>query len=249
MSHRDWDCSDVDALESLRADEGGASSQAKERVFRHLMANVGALASIPGGSNVDPGAAPAGSPSPSAAALAKSAGLAGRPLALAVAFALGGGVGAATYATFAAKPPTIVYVDRPSPAAPAVASAIERHDALEGAPSPGVTASGPPASRAVTSGSGRAVAAASLAAQQTLLDEARAAFGRGENEAAMRAIAAHERRYPDSLLAEEREALAIKVLVATGRYDQARTRGARFVEQHPRSLLLPAVRDSLETIP
>jgi hypothetical protein len=247
MSHRDWDCSDVDALESLRADEGGASSQAKERVFRHLMASAGALASIPGGSNVDP--RPAGSPSPSASGLATSAGLAGRPLALAVAFALGGGVGAAAYATFEAKPPTIVYVDRPSPAAPAVASAIERHDALEGAPSPGVTASGPPASRAVTSGSGRAVAAASLAAQQTLLDEARTAFGRGENEAALRAIAAHERRYPDSLLAEEREALAIKVLVATGRYDQARARGARFVEQHPRSLLLPAVRDSLETIP
>jgi hypothetical protein len=147
-----------------------------------------------------------------------------------------------------------VYVDRPVNAAPVpTPSAVERGETVEAPSSPGTHASDAPATRAISIagsvGSGRAVGAASLAAQQELLDEARAAFGRGENDAALRAITAHERRYPDSLLSEEREALAIKVLVAGDSHAEARARGARFIERHPRSLLLPAIRDSLETIP
>jgi outer membrane protein assembly factor BamD (BamD/ComL family) len=82
-----------------------------------------------------------------------------------------------------------------------------------------------------------------------LLDEARASFGRGEHEAALRTITLHERRYPDSVLTEEREALAIKALVASRNYEKAKAMGARFAERYPRSLLLPAVRDALGSIP
>jgi hypothetical protein len=173
----------------------------------------------------------------------------GRPLSLAIAFLAGGGVGAVAYATFERpKPAEIVYVDRPV-IAPPVTADVDAGASLEAMPS---DASAPAAAnagaRGAAIGSGRA-ASASLAAQQILLDEARGALGRGENDAAWRAIATHERRYPDSLLGEEREGLAIKVLVASGRYAEAQQRGARFAERHPHSLLLPAIRDSLQTIP
>ncbi len=179
--------------------------------------------------------------------------LLGHPLTLFVAFALAGGTGAAAYATFA-RSPTVVYVDRPVNATEAPSASIsEAGVTIESAPSADVPGSDGTPARALSNpgpgGSVRAAEPPSLALQQALLDEALAAFGRGENEAALRAIAAHERRYPESLLSEEREALAIKVLVARGDFTNAKARGARFTEKHPRSLLLPAVRDSLDTIP
>jgi hypothetical protein len=91
--------------------------------------------------------------------------------------------------------------------------------------------------------------AASLAAQQALLDEARVALARGDNGAALRSVDLHARRYPESILTEEREALAIKALAGKGHRVEARVRGERFRTRFPRSLLLPSIDETLGTIP
>jgi hypothetical protein len=91
--------------------------------------------------------------------------------------------------------------------------------------------------------------AVGLGEQQALLDTARKALARGENQAVLKALSEHSDRYPQSDLVEEREALAIKALVAAGQYDAARERGARFEQRFPGSLLIPAVTTALRTIP
>jgi hypothetical protein len=240
MNDRDWECADLDALASLRADETGAKGGAKERVLERLTIGL----AMP---------TPSVEPAPRTPLSAAAHPLLGHPLTLIVAFALGGGAGAAAYATFA-RSPTVVYVDRPVNATEAPSASVGKPDVtIESSPSADVRGSkGTPARALSNPGPGGSVRAAeppSLALQQALLDDARAAFGRGEYDAALRAIAAHERRYPESVLSEEREALAIKVLVARGDFTDAKARGTRFIEKHPRSLLLPAVRDSLDTIP
>jgi hypothetical protein len=90
---------------------------------------------------------------------------------------------------------------------------------------------------------------ASLAAQQALLDEARTALARGDAKAALRAIDQHTRRYPDSVMVEEREALSIKAFIASGNYAEARARSGRFRTRYPRSLLLPSIDEALSEIP
>ena len=50
----------------------------------------------------------------------------------------------------------------------------------------------------------------------------------------------HERRYPDGLLGQEREAVAVSALWQIGRRDEARQRAERFAEEHPRSTYLGA---------
>jgi hypothetical protein len=246
MNDRDWECADLDALASLRADEAGPKGGAKERVLERLTIGLGMAGSMRDAPTPDHSAPPA-------RLFAASHPLVGHPLTLILAFALGGGTGAAAYATFA-RSPTVVYVDRPVHATESPSASVSEPDVtIESAPSADVRGPNGTAARALSNpgpgGSLRAAEPPSLALQQALLDEARAAFGRGENDAALRAIAAHERRYPESVLSEEREALAIKVLVARGDFMDAKARGTRFIEKHPRSLLLPAVRDSLDTIP
>ncbi len=89
----------------------------------------------------------------------------------------------------------------------------------------------------------------SLEGERVLLDAARAALGRGDGAAALGATAAHEQRYPHGLLAEEREAIAIEALLLVPRYDDARQREALFEQRFPHSMLLQAVRASIQSIP
>jgi len=90
---------------------------------------------------------------------------------------------------------------------------------------------------------------AGLAEQQALLDEARSALARGDDGAALRAVELHARRFPDSVMIEEREALAIKALVGKEKFSEARSRGERFRARFPRSLLLSSLEETLATIP
>jgi hypothetical protein len=110
--------------------------------------------------------------------------------------------------------------------------------------SPLLSSAAAPSGRARTSGH-----AAGLAAQQALLDEARKALAQGDDSAALRAIELHTRRYPESVMIEEREALAIKALVGKGRNAEARSRGERFRARFPRSLLMSSIDETLGTIP
>jgi hypothetical protein len=57
-------------------------------------------------------------------------------------------------------------------------------------------------------------------------------------ELALAFVREHEQRYPNGLLGEEREAVAVSALWEIGRRDEARRRAGRFAEEHPRSTYL-----------
>jgi len=84
-----------------------------------------------------------------------------------------------------------------------------------------------------------------LAAERGLLDVARGALARGEAGAALAATERHSREYPAGVLLEEREAIAIKALVALGRKDEAQTRAKAFEQRFPNGLMLRAVRGAV----
>jgi hypothetical protein len=80
-----------------------------------------------------------------------------------------------------------------------------------------------------------------FSAEKKLLDQARSALGRDDPAAALAATSLHEKEFPHGALVQEREAVAIRALVALGQTSQARARAARFRTQFPRSVLLPSV--------
>ena len=61
-------------------------------------------------------------------------------------------------------------------------------------------------------------------------------------ELALSFVRDHERRYPDGLLGQEREAVAVSALWQVGRRDEARQRAERFAEEHPRSTYISRMR-------
>jgi hypothetical protein len=75
-----------------------------------------------------------------------------------------------------------------------------------------------------------------------LLRQARADVAREDFLAALRPITEHARRFKDGRLAEEREALRVKVLAGLGRGSEAHRAATAFEARFPRSVLLPAVR-------
>lgn len=81
-----------------------------------------------------------------------------------------------------------------------------------------------------------------LAAERALLVEATARLRRGALPEATAALARHQSRFPQGRLAEEREALHIRVLRQGGQHDAARERLGRFAERFPHSPLLPGLR-------
>jgi hypothetical protein len=246
-------------IAALRAEaERGPSEAVLRRVFSRLEASVPALAGAAAGTAL------VAKLESSAGAGGASAGLSAK-LWLAGAFFLGGAVGAGTVASLDRdQAPRVVYVDRPVPAQ-AAPSVVERSVIPPAAPAPEApttsrakpaAGNGAPqhaaaatndASRETRAGASTAPAAkaldpASLAEQQALLDQARSALGKGDGQAALDAVDRHIGRYPESVLAEEREAIAIKALVNVGKRVEARSRLTRFEKSFPRSPLLPSVR-------
>jgi hypothetical protein len=90
--------------------------------------------------------------------------------------------------------------------------------------------------------------ASSLAAERSLLDEARHALARGEPGAGLAPLDRHAARYPKGILTEEREALAVRVLAALGNAEAAKARVESFHRQFPNSLFTPAVDNAIEAI-
>jgi hypothetical protein len=115
----------------------------------------------------------------------------------------------------------------------------------------------PPAPRAAAPSVGapepapekRASRDSSLAAERRLLDAARAALVGGDTAMGMDKLSRHTRQFPRGALAEEREALAVDALVATGRYQEARRRADAFRARYPGSLFAPSVAAALQAIP
>jgi len=55
----------------------------------------------------------------------------------------------------------------------------------------------------------------------------------------------HGRRFPDGVLAQERDAVTISALWETGRHDEARDRARQFLTEHPRSTYVGRMREIL----
>ena len=87
------------------------------------------------------------------------------------------------------------------------------------------------------------------AVELELLQQARTALARADFAAALAAIAAHERRFPNGQLAEEREALRVLALSGAHQSEDARRAATAFRKRFPHSLLLTRMNDALGGAP
>ncbi len=88
-----------------------------------------------------------------------------------------------------------------------------------------------------------------LRAERMIIETARSALSQGHTSDALAALGRHEALFPQGQLAEEREALAVQCLAASGAGELARKRADRFRRQFPRSMLSPAVDAAIEPAP
>jgi hypothetical protein len=95
----------------------------------------------------------------------------------------------------------------------------------------------PTAKPAASSAPSPASSADVFALELKLLERARAAAASGDFAATLRAVTAHQRRFPAGRLVEEREALRVKALSGLGREEEAGRAEERFRERFPRSVL------------
>ena len=102
-----------------------------------------------------------------------------------------------------------------------------------------------PEEKAVVSAKQRS---ALLRAERELLSRAERALGSNDMKAASAALEEHERRFGKkrAQLAEERDVLRIRVLIAQGNLASARARFKRFRATYPRSIFIDALTPALE---
>jgi hypothetical protein len=74
-----------------------------------------------------------------------------------------------------------------------------------------------------------------------MLDEARTAFSSGDYAKSLHRLDRHRARFPSGVLSEEREALAVRALAASGNKSEAAKRARAFVTKYPESIMRPAV--------
>jgi hypothetical protein len=171
-------------------------------------------------------------------------------------FLAGGFTGAALLAALGGRAqPRVVYVDRPIPA-PVVAAPVPTEAPPAPQPVEDRVVAREPASPTPPPKSARSAERAAaptrispFAAERMLLDEARAAIVQGAPDRALDRLAEHRTRFPDGLLAEERDAMTVEALVRAGQYDEARSRAAAFRERSPASLFMATVDSAIASIP
>lgn len=84
----------------------------------------------------------------------------------------------------------------------------------------------------------------SLAEELAIVRRIRAAIDRDDPEAALVAVAEHERRFAAGQLVEERKSLRIEALCRAGKLPQARAESQAFVRDHPGSPHVDRVRSA-----
>ena len=163
---------------------------------------------------------------------------------LVLAFAAGGGTGAAIHARVAMPevPPmtaaSVTATAAPAAPVPVPVPVPEPTSAISLAPpEPSRTPVALPARTSAPSSSPDVA----LAAERALIERARMALARGQSGAALEAVDAHAKGYPRGRLAEEREAIAVQALVQGGRTADARARADRFRATYPNSVFGAAV--------
>jgi hypothetical protein len=228
-------------LDALRA-ERAAPADARGRVRARLEAVVPEMRS----SGTGGGANGAGT--------AAAAGALGSRLTGAVALFLTGGVAGAALlsALTGAKAPRVVYVDRPMPVAGAMAPVVPSQAplpaAIDGTPWSIARPAEDPAKarRAARTADSHA---SRFAAEQHLLDAARAAIVEGEPERAVAQLERHRAQFPDGLLVEERDAMMVEALAKASRMGEARALAESFRARYPGSLFAATVDSAVAPIP
>lgn len=86
-----------------------------------------------------------------------------------------------------------------------------------------------------------------LGDERTLLDAARVALVHKRTADAQALLVRHATLFPAGRLAEERQALSIRLLVLQGRLSEARLRARRFKEEHPGSIQQPGIDAALRS--
>lgn len=86
-----------------------------------------------------------------------------------------------------------------------------------------------------------------LAEERALVEMGRSALSRGEAALALTHCQSHAKKFPSGQLAEERELLWVRSLMALGKQDEARARAAAFPRRFPGSLLAPSVAESVRS--
>jgi hypothetical protein len=256
LSHR------TQALLRASRDARNPSPQELLRVRRSLLLKVAAASAIAtgagtaaAGSSVIPGA---GSALGSLLALPGIA-----KIAVAVAVISGGSLGTALWVRSGAKtdPVTLAVPAAPRAASPAAASAV----VTEAAPSPRAAPnaqapveveSAPRASRASAANegssrtSGGSASPARNAPEDALLEEARLLteaqrqLGAGRAARALETLAQYDARFPSGSLRVEADAARVFALCQSGRSEQARAAGARFLRRYPASPAAKRVREA-----
>jgi hypothetical protein len=84
----------------------------------------------------------------------------------------------------------------------------------------------------------------SLAAELAIVTAARRALAQGDGQQASAALARHAREFPEGALTEERKALEVLALCATGQQSRAIAAARAFVARYPRSVASSSVRAS-----
>jgi hypothetical protein len=74
-----------------------------------------------------------------------------------------------------------------------------------------------------------------------LLRRAHAAYAGRDFASALGLAAEHARRFPNGVLAEQRDALRVRSLAGAGRTSEARGAAKAFASRFPRSVLLPQI--------
>lgn len=166
------------------------------------------------------------------------------------------GIGAGLWALAGQKPDAPVASQRSAEPAPIIVEAPRLEPtvtaaAAPDAPTPGVVKSQPPSTRARA----RAALVKPAAVEPVVLAEPKpselsliqqAEAARSRSSEALAILARHEQLYPRGALAQEREVLAIEVLLKAGNAAQARARAQRFEAANPGSAHLSRLRALLE---
>jgi len=138
----------------------------------------------------------------------------------------------AWWATRAPSPVAPSPLPRPVPAV--VAPLAPTAPPVIAAPSPPVIAAPAPVPTVPVAVAPR-VERDDLPAELRWIERAQTALAANDPAAAQAALRGHARAFPRGHLSEEREALAVQVLCASGRADEARRAAAVFVARHPSS--------------
>ncbi|XXX78035.1 tetratricopeptide repeat protein [Sorangium sp. So ce134] len=209
----------------------GPPEGAKERAWRGIAGELAAAAAV-------------GVTAGSSAAAAKTAGagsLLAPAFALKAAVLVGGGLalGGGYWALSSpAEPPAPSRAEGPeqapavAPQAPLAPVATAAEPATRPEPRPEGPIEGEPARKPIGP---KQAETDLLRAESALLMEARAALRSGDAAAAAATLERLRVQFPNGVLRQEREVLAIDVLASRGNVQEARRRAQAFVKQYPRS--------------